>query len=61
VIYNLLGQKVKTLVNEVQKAGYYRVVWDGKDDAGRPVATGVYIYRIQAGSFVEVRKMLMTK
>lgn len=59
-IYNTLGQKVRTLVNEAQKpAGYYRAEWNGRNDAGAAVASGVYLYRLHAGDFVKVRKMLL--
>jgi DNA-binding NtrC family response regulator len=61
VVYNLLGQQVRTLVSGSQSAGYHSVVWDGRDAAGRMAATGVYIYRLQAGGFVQVRKMLFAK
>jgi len=60
-IYNTLGQKVRTLVNRRQTPGVYQVQWDGKDDAGRPVTSGLYVYRLKAGSFVQVRKMLFIK
>ncbi|MBM4160894.1 MAG: T9SS type A sorting domain-containing protein [Ignavibacteria bacterium] len=60
-IYNALGQKVRTLVSEEQKAGFYKVQWDGRDEGGRTVSTGLYIYRIQAGSFVSTQKMLLMK
>jgi len=59
-VYNILGKKVKTLINsELMEAGYHAAVWDGRDDAGRAVANGTYIIRMQAGSFVQVRKMLL--
>ncbi len=60
-VYDLLGRKVKTLVNERKAAGSYTVKWDGRDDAGRPLASGVYVYRLKAGSFVAVRKMMLLK
>jgi len=60
-IFNIRGQKVHTLVNELQPAGTYNAVWRGVNDAGLPVATGVYIYRMRAGEFVSVRKMLFLK
>jgi hypothetical protein len=47
-IYNILGQKVKVLVDEYQNAGYKSAKWDGKDDQGREVASGIYFYRLQA-------------
>jgi len=60
-IYNILGRKVKTLVNEHQKAGYKTVIWDGKNQKGNEVATGVYFYRITADDFVQSKKMLLLK
>jgi len=58
-IYNLLGQKVRTLVAEDQAAGVYEVRWDGRDDQGAPVTSGVYVYRLRAGTFYETRKMVL--
>ena len=60
-IYNTLGQKVRTLVNSHQSAGRYQVKWNGKDDAGRQVASGVYFYKVLAGSFSQVRKMILMR
>lgn len=60
-IFNILGQKVTTLVDGVQTAGVHQIQWSGRDDLGRPVSTGVYIYRMKAGDFVKVNKMLFLK
>jgi hypothetical protein len=60
-IYNIVGQKVRTLVNAEQEPGYYSIDWNGLDDASQRLASGVYMYRIQAGSFVQINKMLMLK
>ena len=60
-IYDLMGQRVKTLVQDVEPAGYHRMMWDSLDDAGRPVAAGVYFYRLQAGEFTQARKLLLLK
>lgn len=60
-IYNLLGQAVRTLVDEHLKAGYKSVYWDGRDNIGREVAAGVYIYEIIAGDFISTKKMLMLR
>ena len=59
VIYNVLGQPVRTLVDEIQAAGAYQVSWDGRDHRGARIANGVYLYRLQAGSLSQVRKMLV--
>ena len=61
VIYNLLGQRVKSLVQGQQSAGQYSVHWDGTSDAGLPVSSGIYIYRITVDNFVQSRKMMLLK
>ena len=64
-IYNLLGEEVKTLVDENQPAGTYSVRWDGRDRYGKQVAGGIYLYKIEAvgslGRFVQSRKMILIK
>ncbi|MCH7755672.1 T9SS type A sorting domain-containing protein [candidate division KSB1 bacterium] len=60
-IFNALGQKVRTLINEQLSANFHTIEWDGTNDLGRPVTSGLYLYRIEAGSFVQVRKMLFLK
>ena len=61
-VYNLLGQKVRTLVHRRQPAGRYQVQWDGRDDQGKPVASGVYLYRLRAGSdFTRTKTMLLLR
>lgn len=50
IIYNILSQKVKTLVENIQEGGNYRIQWNGKDDSGQAVSSGIYIYRIHAKS-----------
>ncbi|HFE64848.1 MAG TPA: T9SS type A sorting domain-containing protein [Caldithrix sp.] len=60
-IYNALGQKVKTLVSGIQPAGAHKVVWDGTNQAGVKVASGVYYYRITSGDFHAIRKMMLLK
>ena len=54
VVYNILGEVVKTLVENTQKAGSYEVYFEASN-----LATGIYIYRIQAGDFVETKKMIL--
>ncbi len=61
MVYNLLGQQVRVVLEEVQEAGYYRVTWDGKDAGGRRVASGIYLVRMAAGEFSEVKKMVLLK
>jgi len=60
-IYNILGQKVRTLVNAYETAGYKAIVWDGINEAGHPVGSGLYIYRIEAGDFRKSLKLLLVK
>lgn len=60
-IYNLLGQQVRTLVDKAQAAGYHTVQWNGRDDMGSVMVSGVYCYVIQASEFNAVRKMVMLR
>ena len=60
-IMNVLGQKVKTLINGFSEAGSHSVMWDGRDDFGSTVASGIYFYRITAGENQAVKKMMMLK
>lgn len=60
-VYNLSGQKVRTLVNERKAAGSYTVKWDGSDQLGRAVVSGVYFCKLEAGDFVQTQKMLFVK
>lgn len=60
-IYNILGQKVRTLLNENMEAGYQSVEWDGTDDGGVGVSSGVYLYKLKANEFSRVAKMTFLK
>ena len=61
-IFNSVGQHIKTLVNEKNQArNTYKVNWDGLNDLGNQMASGIYFYRIQAGSFVKSKKMILLK
>jgi hypothetical protein len=60
-IYNILGQKVRMLVDEYQSAGYKSIRWDGRDNQGREVTSGIYFYRIEAGDFVQAKRMVLIK
>lgn len=60
-IYNMLGQEVKTLLNDVRNAGTYNLQWNGDDNFGNKVASGAYIYRIVAGKDVATKKMILIK
>jgi hypothetical protein len=60
-IYNVLGQKVKTLVNDEMPAGYYSATWDGSTDNGQSSASGIYFYKIEAGKFQNTKKLMLLK
>ncbi|SYZ72366.1 exported hypothetical protein [Candidatus Zixiibacteriota bacterium] len=60
-IYNVLGMKINTLVNKELRVGSYKAVWDGRDENGREVSTGIYFYRLNIGEFSEVKKMILLK
>ena len=59
MIYNILGQQVKTLVSQRQFTGFKSVVWNGTSDRGKPVSAGVYLYQIHAKGFSQTRKMIL--
>ena len=60
-VYNILGEKLCTLVDDVRPAGEHTITWDGKDSGGKPVASGLYLYRIDAGKHSDSKKMLLLK
>ena len=60
-IDNTLGQLVNTLVHENKQQGEYKIIWDGKDSTGKDVPSGVYFYRLKAGDFSEVKKMILLR
>ena len=60
-VFNILGQEVRTLVDRIQEPGYYTVTWDGKDGSGAIAASGIYFYRLTAGSFSAARNMVLMK
>ena len=61
VLYNLAGQKVATLAEGARQAGTYTLHWDGRDDDGSALASGVYLYRLRAGEQVGTRRLLLLK
>ena len=61
LIYDVAGRKVRTLVNERQRADVYRITWDGSNDAGQRVASGVYFYKLVAGKYSQTKKMVLLK
>lgn len=60
-VFDILGRKVATLTDDLRAAGHHRVIWDGQDQDGRELATGVYFYRLRTDDFVQSRKMLLLK
>lgn len=60
-VYNMLGQHVRTLVDENKATGHYAAVWDGKDDRGQEVPIGIYLYKLQTEGFIDTKQMLFVK
>ena len=60
-IYDMLGRQVKTLINQNQDAGYRSVVWNATNNYGEPVSAGIYLYQIQAGEYMQTKKMVLLK
>jgi len=60
-IYNILGQKVRLLEDGHKSAGIHEITWDGNNDQGSPIASGIYLYRIKAGEFESTKKMIILK
>jgi flagellar hook assembly protein FlgD len=60
-VYNIAGQKVRTLANAVYGEGEHFVAWDGKDTLGNAVSSGVYFYKLNAGLSTHVKKMVLMR
>ena len=61
-IYNLLGQQIRTLVNTQQSAGAHQVLWNGRDESGKQVTSGIYFYQLKAGNnFNQTKKMVLMR
>ncbi|MGH7496847.1 MAG: FlgD immunoglobulin-like domain containing protein [bacterium] len=60
-IFDVVGRRVKTLIDEEKNAGYHHLVWDGTNQEGRPVASGVYFYRLETASFTKIRKTMLLR
>lgn len=58
-IYNVKGQKIKTLVNRNESSGYHSVIWDGSDESGQQVASGLYLYKLRTIKMVKTKKMML--
>jgi hypothetical protein len=61
VVYNILGQKIRTLVDEFQNAGMKKVMWDGKDQRGNEIPSGIYFYKLKAENYSQTKKMVILK
>jgi flagellar hook assembly protein FlgD len=61
IIFDIMGREVRALVNQKQDFGYKSVVWDATNNLGQPVSAGMYLYRISAGDFHQVKKMILLK
>jgi hypothetical protein len=60
-IYTILGAEVRTLIDDEMPAGFHRVRWDGTNDAGQRINSGIYLYKIRADEFVQVKKLVLVK
>jgi len=60
-IFNIRGQKIRTLVSNYYQIGSYNVVWNGRDDNGNQVGSGIYFYRMNTGEYQAVRRMILMK
>jgi flagellar hook assembly protein FlgD len=60
-VFNVLGRKLKTLVDEDKEAGFYTVYWDGIDDQGRSVVSGIYFYHMSTAKFNMTHKMIVVR
>lgn len=60
-VYNVLGETIRTLVDDLQSAGSKSVVWDGRNDYGKTVSSGIYFYRLQSKNSVQTKKMMLLK
>ncbi len=61
IIFNNLGQEIRRLVDKQYEAGQHKIVWDGRDNSGKAMASNMYIYQIQAGEFVDMKKMMLIR
>jgi hypothetical protein len=60
-IFDVMGHRVARLVHENRPAGQHEELWSGRDEGGRSVSSGVYIYRLEAGEYVETKRMTLVK
>ena len=57
----MVGRKIRTIVNEQQDSGKRSIIWNAKNENGQPVSAGIYLYQIQAGDFVQTKKLILIK
>ena len=60
-VYDMMGRKVRTLVQDAQSAGYHTALWNATNDRGLPVSAGMYVYILQAGDHHHMKKMILLK
>ena len=60
-VFDVSGRRVKLLVNEPLSAGSYTISWNGRDEKGQPVPSGIYFYRLTAGEYVDAKRLIMVK
>ena len=60
-VYDMLGRKVMTILNEQQDPGYKSLIWDATNNYGKSVSAGIYLYRVQAGEYMQTKKMVLLK
>ena len=60
-IYNAVGQKVKTLINSEKSVGEHQVDWNGTNEQGKPVSSGIYLYQLKSGNQLQTRKMVLIR
>ena len=60
-VFNLSGQRIATLLNKYQNAGFFELKWDGRNEKGEPVVSGIYVYQFEAGEFAAAKKMMLLR
>lgn len=60
-VYNILGQLVRTLVDEEKTPGKYEINWDGNDDSGKEVGSGIYFYQLRTRDYTDTKKMVLLR
>ena len=61
IVYNISGQKIRTLIDATMDAGTHTIIWNGKDDYGESMASGIYIYKLETSNQVLSKKMILMK